>query len=74
MLGDIFSLMIVSVSSRTLGRALTPRQGHVPGDLWKEMTVMGIVSSWRVTQVDRAPEHGDLVGMGLGQKAALNIL
>lgn len=66
--------MIASVSSSTLGRALTPRQGHVPGDLWIEMTVMGIVSSWRVTHVDRATEHGDLVGLGLGQKAALKIL
>lgn len=42
MLGDVFSLMTASVSSCTLGRALTPRQEHVPGDPWMEMSVMGI--------------------------------
>lgn len=74
MLGDIYSLMIASVSRSTLGRALTPRQGHVPGDIWMEMTVMGILSSWWVTHVDRATGHGDLAGLGLGQREAVKVL
>lgn len=72
--GDIYSLMIAPVSSSTLGRALTPRQGHVPGDIWMEVTVMRILSSWWVTHIDRATGHGDLAGLGLGQRAAVKVL
>lgn len=45
----------------------TDTQEHAPGDLWMATTVMGIVSCWRVTHIDRTTKRRTWLGWDWGR-------